>query len=43
MDLKNVGVRKGIRDHILDMRELRKIIVGMSKNMTQSTWRSRIW
>ena len=41
MKLKNVRVGKGIRDHILDMTELRTIIHGMSNNITQNSWRSR--
>lgn len=43
MDPRNVGVRKVIRDQIIGMRELRKNIGGISNNITQSAWRSRLW
>ena len=43
MDLKDVRIRKGISDNLFNVRELMKIIGGMTENITKGIRRKRIW
>ena len=43
MDLRNVRIREGTSDQILNMREFKTIFGGMTYNITQSERRKRLW